>query len=206
MDSVIRSDDKEQQVFSGDDLLKTAYDEYKNTFRYTRFLVESRNIEEILNRLILLLGEIVDFSALGLLLKEKLSDDYYLHFENKLDKTLIKRIHWLERSGYIKWACKEGRVSIIPDENQRQNDRSMVLVPLISGKQEMGALLIFVNLVSNDLTSRVRDLLFLLGSQVAVSLENAILRYISSKAKLGPRLIASSRISLIPAVKKSPVH
>ena len=166
---------KEAQVVSSEKMVKTAYDEYKNTFRHTRLLVESRNVEEILHRLILLLGEIVDFSALGLLLKEKLSDNYFLHFENKLNEKLAKRVNWLERSGYIKWVCKEGRVSIIPNENQQQNDPSMVLVPLISGKQEMGALLIFLKLLSNDLTPRLIDLLFLLGSQVAVSLENAYL-------------------------------
>ena len=69
--------------------------------------------------------EIVDFSALGLLLKEKYSDDFYLHYEHEIDNVLSKRIRWLERVGYLNWVSNEGRVSIIPNEGHEKYDQSI---------------------------------------------------------------------------------
>ena len=151
------------------------YDEYKKIFHLSCNLVESKNVEIILKRFNQLLYEIVDFSALGLLLKEKYTDDFYLYYENEIDNNLSKRIRWLERTGYLEWVCKEGRVSIIPSESPEKSNQSMVLVPLLSGKQALGVLVIFLKLESNDLTSRLSDLLFLMGTQAALALENAYL-------------------------------
>lgn len=175
MGSILQLKRDGQSVEISEQSVKMTYDEYKNIFNESRLLIEENDASEILRRLIILLREIVKFSSLGLLLKEKYSDDFYLYYDYEIDKNVSGRIRWLEKSGYIEWACKEERVVIIPDEDGRKENQSMALVPLLSGKNIIGILIIFLKLHTNEFTSRKSDLLFLVGTQAASALQNAFL-------------------------------
>lgn len=173
MDSVAQLSKKRSKIDDYQKRLRTTHEEYKNVFFLSRQLNETRNQKEILQRLGNILGERIHYSALALYLKEKFGSDYYfLHGQNLNDK-LKKRIGSLQRSGYFEWVCQFGQCSIVAGENGKDPDQSTVLVPLLSGKQEIGVLVMVLNLHSHELTTRESDLLSLIGTQAAQAIENS---------------------------------
>ncbi len=173
MEAVVQLSKKRSNTDDYQNRLRATHEEYKNTFFLSRQMNETRNEKEILQRLGNILEERIHYSALALHLKEKFGSDFYFLNGQNLNEKLKKQIRQLQRSGYFEWVCKFGRCSIVAGENSKDPNHSTVLVPLLSGKQEIGVLVIVLNLHSHELTTRESDLLSLLGTQAAQAIENS---------------------------------
>ena len=161
------------QLMRQQNCIKKAYDDYRTLYCLSRQLNETKDIGEILERLLSIVAEIVNFSACALFLKESLSDDFYLYEQCRLDARLLKELDIVERQGFLHWVCQENRITILPDMNEGLGNLSLLLIPLSSGKKTMGVLAVFVELWYDRLTPAQNDLLSLLGSQAAMAIENA---------------------------------
>ncbi len=173
MDSVLELSKDRVKIDDFENRLRSTHEEYKNTFYLSRQFNETRNEKEILQRLSNILEEIIQYSALALYLKEKYTNDFYFLHGLNLNEKLKNRIYWLQRSGYFDWVCQFGRCSIVAGENKDDLDYSTVLVPLLSGKQIIGVIVIVLKLQSPELTTRESDILSLLGTQAALAIENS---------------------------------
>ena len=165
---VPRVDDVESRI-------RKAFSRYKAIFNLTRQLNETQDPEKILTRVIDIVEEVVRARAIALLFKEKFSPDFYLYRDYKMTPALHKELKWLERSGYIEWACHYQQVMLIPAEENEQIKSPIALIPLYSGKEVLGVLVIFLEVDLRDLTTHETELLSLIGTQAAVALENAYL-------------------------------
>ncbi|RKY76819.1 hypothetical protein DRQ00_08020, partial [candidate division KSB1 bacterium] len=128
------------QLMRQQNCIKKAYDDYRTLYCLSRQLNETKDIGEILERLLSIVAEIVNFSACALFLKESLSDDFYLYEQRRLDARLLKELDIVERQGFLHWVCQENRITILPDMNEGLGNLSLLLIPLSSGKKTMGVL------------------------------------------------------------------
>jgi len=173
MEAVLEKLDKKETAANQEMRVKQAFTQYKTIFNLTRQLNETQDPEEILARIINIVGEVVRSRALALLLKEKYSADFYLYRDYKMTQTHYRQLKWLERSGYIQWACHSQQVMLIPAEEFDRLKHPIVLIPLYSGKEILGVLIIFLDTDLKSITTHETDPLSLIGMQAAVALENA---------------------------------
>ena len=173
MEAVLEKLESQTLSIHQESRIKQAFAQYKTIFNLTRQLNETQDPEEILARIINIVGEVVRSRAIALLLKEKYSTDFYLYRDFKMKDANYRQLKWVERSGYIEWACNSQQVMLIPPEEFEQLKSPIVLIPLYSGKETLGVLVIFLEADLKTITTHETDLLSLIGMQAAVALENA---------------------------------
>lgn len=149
------------------------FEKYKNVFKETRQLGDIHQSEEIFTCIVKIVPQIVEFSGVGLVEKEQYSDSYFLKKEHHLDGELDKHMRRLERSGCFKWVCESETVSLIPPAKELMNAKPVIIVPLLTGKKIVGAVVIFPKKKIMELNYKDSELLALLGTQAGIALENA---------------------------------
>ncbi len=149
------------------------FEEYKHIFQETKRLGDIHQVDKVFKCVIKILQQVVEFSGAALLEKEKFADHYHLKKEYKLNGKLDKHLRWLERSGYLKWVSESDTVSLLPPDDDVASNHPLLIIPLLTGKKIIGALVVFLKINTKDLTSNNSDLLTLIGSQAAVAFDNA---------------------------------
>ena len=149
------------------------FEEYKHIFQETRRLGDIHQVDKVFKCVIKILQQVVEFSGAAFIEKEKFADHYHLKNEYKLNSKLDKHLRWLERSGYLKWVSESDTVSLIPPDDEIASNHPLLIIPLLTGKKIIGALVVFLKINSKDITSNNSDLLTLIGSQAGVAFENA---------------------------------
>jgi len=156
--------------------LKEAYRDFLSIYQLSKAFIASRNLDEIMDRLMEVANEIFPFSSCALLLREVYSDDYYIQSTRQISRLQEHMIWRHQREGYFQWAVREQKVILLPNVPEKNKDveaLTSVIVPLFKGSETIGILEIFVNLSAQSLTQKQMDLLSLLADQAAIAIRNA---------------------------------
>lgn len=148
-----------------------SFEEYKRIYHQTTHLSSVRDFDDIFKHIERILGKIIPFSALAMLFKEPDKEDFYLQNETGLNKKLHKAMRWLESSGHLKWVCDANIVSTVPQDDSPNKENPVIVIPLYAADRVIGALVVFMKIDPEDISMQKTDLLFLLGTQAAISLE-----------------------------------
>lgn len=162
----------ERQIKQTSSYFQESFEEYKRIYHQTTHLSNARDYSQIFTCIEKILAKIVPFAGLAMLLKEPEKEDFYLQNEKGLNKKRHKTLRWLESSGHLKWVSEANIVSPVPREESEGNTNSIIVVPLCAGDRLIGALVVFLELDTDIVSMQKSDLLFLLGTQAAISLEN----------------------------------
>lgn len=157
---------------------------YKNSLKnFSRMLLASFDLDELLNSFLLLLREMLGINRLYILLREK--EDYLVRASFGGIKEIIESARFSPQYGLIRYLTKEG--TIIDRGRAEDNllypeiDREMeifgaeVAIPLTEKGELLAVLLLGRKVTGKKLTEEELEFLYFLTNQIGMAIENVFL-------------------------------
>ncbi len=176
-------DEKEIKKVPGDYFsLKDIY-RYKNSLKnFSRVLLASYDLDELLNSFLLLLREMLGVNRLYILLAEK--ENYVVKTAFGGIKEIVESVRLSPRCGLIRYLAKEGTIidreridSLLYPEINREMEifGAQIAIPLMKKGELIGVLLLGRKVIGKVLTEEDLELLYFLTNQLGIAIENVFL-------------------------------
>jgi sigma-B regulation protein RsbU (phosphoserine phosphatase) len=170
-------------------------------YRVGMRITSSLDLNEVLNLILDSLRELVEFDAGGIYLVYPDTDDIMAITTRGYDPGMESQVKLKFGEGIVGWVAKNVKPVIVDDVsadsrylNARDQTRSEIVVPLVTGERIVGVL----NLESNNLNAfgaEALDLIKTFGSQAAITIERARLHLeIVEKRRLENEIELARRI------------
>lgn len=126
------------------------------------------NIEDVLRAAVNIMMQIISYESCVPMLWNKKSHIFLPHEKWHVDPTLAQLVHQQLEDGLFDWVIRENRPVFLPHADEVEGPSS-IIVPFVRGKLWVGALSI---LTYEECTQRHRELLSILGDEVAETISN----------------------------------
>jgi len=156
---------------------------YKDSLKnFSRVLLASYDLDELLNSFLLLLREMLRINRLYILLAEK--EDYLVKTSFGGIKEIVESVKLSPRCGLIRYLSKEGTIidrgrmdSLLYPEIDREMEifGAQIAIPLMKKGELMGVLLLGRKVTGKALTEEDLELLYFLTNQIGIAIENVFL-------------------------------